>query len=269
VLAAMTKVQILGRKPQLERVLRRLYALRLLQLESAAEGDLPALAGSSDRAARADELRLLLVRLDGVLALSDRAAEDDDRARVDVARELDGLAQQVEGLHNRITELGNELAVLPRYLEPLKALLPLVPELAELDEAHLRALQLDTIALVLNTEDDALLATLREVLGELLGDRFEFVAKRVDGDVVGCVIVVPHRDGEAVRTLLGREQVRHLPLPARYERLSFQGAIAAMERRLVELPRELEETRRELRELLAPRAGRWRRVRKELAAELV
>jgi V/A-type H+-transporting ATPase subunit I len=271
-LAAMTKVRIFGRKPQLEPVLRRLYELRLLQLESAAEADVPALAASRDRADRAEELRLLLVRLDGLLALGDGEAEDDGRAgaagHADVGRELDGLTPQIEALHDRVAELSNELAVLPRYLEPLEALLPLVPELAELDEAHLRALQLDTIALVLNTEDDALLATLREVLVELLGDRFELVAKRVDRDAVGCVIVVPHRDGEAVRALLGREQVRHLPLPARYERLSFQGAVAAMERRLGELPSELAEARRALRELVGPPGARWRRARRELAAEL-
>ncbi len=274
-LVEMTRVQIVGRKSQVERVLRRLYGLRLLQLESASEVaavDLAPLPGSGARAARVDELRLLLARLDGLLALSGGSTADDGHGAsigvADLERELSELAPRVEMLSDRLAELRTELAVLPRYLEPLRGLLPLIPELSKLDEAQLRALELDTIALVLNTADDRVLHTLRDVLRKLLDRRFELVAQRIDGNVVGCVIVVSHRDGDAVRELLGREQIRHLPLPERYERESFRGAVAAMQRRLRELPDEVADTSRRLQELLAARAAGWRVARADIIAEL-
>jgi V/A-type H+-transporting ATPase subunit I len=271
----MTHVRIVSRTPRLEQVLRRLYRLRLLQLEPAvdsARSTLTAVPGDEERDARTAELRLLLARLDGLLELagSDREIGDDSPSidSAEIASELDRIAPEVESLAARIDELRSELAVLPRYLEPLRRLMPLLPDLAELDEQKLRALKLDTIALVLNTEDDRLVETLRAALHELVGDRFELVAESGDPDAVGCLIVLAHRDAETVRALLGRAQVRHLPLPHRYEHLSFHGAVAAMEKRLESLPHELEAANADLHDLLVPRAPTWRAARTQLASEL-
>ena len=154
----------------------------------------------------------------------------------DVSRELKTLTPLVEPLAARIEELRTELAVLPRYIEPLRRLLPLVPELAELDESEIQALQLEAVALVLNTGDETVVDVLREALRTELGDRFVLVAARVDSDAIGCVIVTPRSAAEGVQAVLGRERVRPLPLPSRYENLSFRGAVTAMESRLREIP---------------------------------
>ena len=274
-LEAMTRVRIVGRAPRLEQVVQRLYQLRLLQLELAVEtpeSPLTPVPGDAAREARVTELRLLLARLDGLIKLADSGPKADeegvDAQAGEIVAELDRIAPDIESLAARIDDLSDELAVLPRYLEPLRQLLPLVPDLATLDERELRALRLDTVALVLESDDDGLVETLNGALRELLGNRFELVARRVDTDAVGCLIVVAHRDAEAVRALLGHEQVRHLPLPQRYERLSFHGAVAAMEARLGDLPQELERANADLRDLLAPRARGWRAARAQLAAEL-
>jgi V/A-type H+/Na+-transporting ATPase subunit I len=273
-LEAMTRLRIVGRTARLDQVLQRLYQLRLLQLEVAVEEPeslLTPVPGDAARDARAAEIRLLLARLDGLLELADSGAMPGEDAAVqveDVVAELERIAPEIESHAARIDDLGGELAVLPRYLEPLRQLLPLVPDLAALDEQELRALRLDTVALVLETVDDSLVETLDGALRELLGDRFELVARRVDTDAVGCLIVVAHRDADTVRGLLGREQVRHLPLPERYERLSFHGAVAAMETRLRNLPGELEQATADLHGLLAPRARGWLAARTRLAAEL-
>ena len=247
----MTHVRILSRTPRLDGVLDSLYRLRLLQLDPVAadaESPVTPVPGDSERNARSTELRLLLARLGGLLALAASGAPSGDGdAVVDVEQvgaELDRIAPAIESHARRVDELETELAVLPRYLEPLRRLLPLAPELAALDEQELRALRLDTVALVLNTDDDNLVETLRGALRELVGNRFELVATRVDAKTVGCLIVFAHPDADAVGPLLGRESVRHLPLPHRYERLSFHGAVAAMEARLRELPQELEATKR-------------------------
>jgi V/A-type H+/Na+-transporting ATPase subunit I len=272
--APMAKVQIIGPKPRLEEALDRLYRLRLLQLTPAGSEpvlELTPYPGEAERASRTEELRLLAAQLDGLLALagSPLGAETADAPSAAMLEdELAEVTPQVDALASQIDDVRTETAVLPRYLAPLRRLLPLVPELAELDESALEALQLDTIALVLNTDDDAVLVTLRDALRELVGDRFELVSSRVDPDAVGCVIVLRHDDADAVRALLGRERVRSMPLPAAYESLSFRAAVTAMERRLGELPAELERRNGELRDLLAPRAARWRAARIALADEL-
>ncbi len=274
-LVPMANVQIIVRKPHLEKVLQRLQELRLLQLVRAGEDsalELAPVPGEAERDARAEELRLLVTRLDGLLALAGNSSEAEQHAEVadtaSVSRQLRELAPRVELLVERIEDLRTELAVLPRYIEPLRNLLPLVPELAELDERAIEALELDAIALVLNTDDQTVVETLREALRAELGDRFVLVATRVEPDAIGCVIVTPHRATEEVHALLGREQVRHMPLPPRYEGLSFRGAVIAMERRLGEIPSELDRAQQELQALLAPRAAVWRVARERLLDEL-
>ena len=240
----MTKVQIVGRKPHVEPVLGRLYGMGLLELASAHEEpalELAPFPGEAERAERVAELRLLLAQLDGLLALAgDSAATIPARRGCGRGRRQRAswatLTPLVEPLADRIEELRTELAVLPRYIEPLRRLLPLVPELAELDESEIRALQLDAVALVLNTDDEAVVDALREALRTELGDRFVLVAARVDADAIGCVIVTPHSAAEGVQALLGRERVRPMPLPSRYENLSFQGAVDRDGGRLREIP---------------------------------
>lgn len=274
-LVSMTKVRIVGRKPRLEEVLERLYRLRLLQLVSAREEpavELSPLPGEDERAAHAEELRLLVAQIDGLLALAGISDERDARAgpadAATVSRELRAVTPLVEPLVGRIEELRNEAAVLPRYIEPLRSLLPLVPELAELDESEIRALQLDAIALVLNTDDPSVVGTLREALRADLGDQFVLVSTQVQRDAIGCVIVMPHRATARAQAVLGREQVRHMPLPPRYERLSFRDAVAGMQRRLSAIPAELARTQQELEGLLGPRVTAWRAAREEFLAEL-
>jgi V/A-type H+-transporting ATPase subunit I len=275
VLVAMKKVQIVGRKELVEPVLGRLYGLGLLELGTAHEErtlELAPFPGEEARAARGEELRLLLARLDGLLALAGDTGPTvpalEASSPEDVGRELEAITPRVEPLATRIEELRTESAVLPRYVEPLRRLLPLVPELAELDEDEIRALQLEAVALVLNTGDETVVDVLREALRTELGDRFVLVAARVDADAIGCVIVTPRIADEKVQAVLGRERVRPVPLPARYENLSFQGAVTAMEGRLREIPAELDRAQAELRALLAPRVAAWRAGRRQLLAEI-
>jgi V/A-type H+-transporting ATPase subunit I len=275
VLVAMTKVQIVGRKREVEPILGRLYALGLLELESALDEPALGLApfpGDDERAERGREQGLLLARLDGLLSLSGDVPSaipaTDAASSADLARELQTLTPLVEPLVSQIEALRTESAVLPRYIEPLHRLLPLVPELAELDETEIEALQLQAIALVLNTGDESIVDVLREALRADLGDRFVLVAARVDSDAIGCVLVTPRSAAQGVQDVLGRERVRQLPLPTRYENLSFRGAVEAMEARLREIPAELEQAEEKLHDLLRPRAAAWRSARTRLVGEM-
>jgi V/A-type H+-transporting ATPase subunit I len=275
VLVAMTKVQVVGRKREVESILGRLYGLGLLELGSA-PGD-PALRlapypGEDERAERGREQRLLLAQLDGLLTLAGDPAGPTAAVEAlsseELSRELRTLMPLVEPLAARIEDLRTESAVLPRYIGPLHRLLPLVPELAELDESEIRALQLQAVALVLNTGDEKIVDVLREALRTDLGDRFVLVAVSVDSDAIGCVLVTPQSASEGVQAVLGRERVRPLPLPSRYENLSFRGAVTAMESRLREIPAELDRALAELHALLAPRVPAWWAARQRLVGDI-
>jgi V/A-type H+-transporting ATPase subunit I len=274
-LVAMTKVQIVGRKRHVEPVLDRLYRMGLLELVSALEEpalELAPFPGENERSERGQQQHLVLSQLDGLLTL----AADSDASMTavaaassdDLSRELTTLIPLIEPLTARIEDLQTELAVLPRYIEPLRRLLPLVPELAELDESEIQALQLNAVALVLNTTEETVVDVLRDALHSEIGDRFVLVAVRVDPDAIGCVIVTPASAAEGVQAVLGRERVRPVPLPSRYENLSFRGAVTAMESRLREIPAELDRAQIDLQTLLTPRLAAWRAARRRLLGEI-
>jgi V/A-type H+/Na+-transporting ATPase subunit I len=274
-LVAMTKVQIVGRKRHVEPVLDRLYQMGLLELVSALEEpalELAPFPGENERVKRGQQQHLVLTQLDGLLTLAGDPAASmpavEAASSDDLSRELTTLIPLVEPLTARIEDLQTELAVLPRYIEPLRRLLPLVPELAELDESEIQALQLNAVALVLNTTDETVVDVLRDALHTELGDRFVLVAARVDPDAIGCVVVTPASAAEGVQAVLGRERVRPVPLPSRYKNLSFRGAVTAMENRLREIPAELDRAQIDLQELLAPRLAAWRAARQRLLGDI-
>jgi V/A-type H+-transporting ATPase subunit I len=80
--------------------------------------------------------------------------------------------------------------------------------------------------------------------------------------------VFPHRHQQAVRALLGREQVRRAALPEAFERLSLRAAVEAIERRLAELPQAISAVRAEREALLLPHAAGLRVLRAAIAGEL-
>lgn len=280
-LVPMAKLQIVGRRQQLDAVLERLYRLQRVHLVDVAEDpDTTLAAAGLDPAgeARRAQLEELAARLEAMLTLihpgepPERLADPDPvPGPVDVAaigRELDEVAGPVEQLTVRLDALCDEMAVLPRYLEPLERLAPLAPELAALGDDELRRLGLDTAALVLNTPDDALVEALRRELADELGARFELVSARVGEDAVGCLLVFSHRDTDRVHALLGQEHVRHLPLPGEYEGLSLHGSLAAMRARLAALAGEIAAVEREREALIRPREPGWRIALAGTRAEL-
>ncbi len=171
------------------------------------------LGGEEARAARRATLRLSPARVDALLAELAATPEPATPRRTAGRRPLDAnalqrpswiaLARRSRRCDRRLDALRDERWSCPGYIEPLRRLLPLVPELAELDDEQLRLLRLGTVALVLNTDDERIVETLREALAEELGDRFALVWTRVEDGAIGCLIVFPPRRAAAVQALLG------------------------------------------------------------------
>ncbi len=285
-------MRIIGRSPDLERTLDALHRLRRVEL-APADGDAadaPAGLGAGEHERHRDQLRLLIATLAALDALADdsprpgvpeqpagagdAAAGRDpaiDATAVDpgaVARELAALTPHVEELIGAVELLRSEQAVLRRYVALLRGLLELAPELAMLEERELAALRLTTVALLLSAEGARVVELLDEALSEILGERFWLLSAPIDEDGIGCVLVHPQDDTDAVHELLGQEHIRHVPLPEPYARLSLRTSVESMERRLAELPSELGAAQARLSAQIAPRIGRWRTQRAALAAQL-
>ena len=278
-LVPMSKVRVLGPKARLDNVLEELHKLEMVHLIDVKEEEFEVSPLSLDErhAARADELRFLIAELEALLDLLEpdsehaEVREDLVPGSVDTSSlraQLAEISPRVEKLQGRIEALQDEQIVLPRYAEPLRQLLPLVPELADLEEHELNLLRLDTVALVLNTDDESIVEMLRDEMTEIVGQRFELVYKKIEESAIGCVLIFTHEDAEEVRRLLGQEHVRHVALPEEYANLSLRGAVAEMEERISGLPVRLKAARVELDDLLRPHEQEWRTLLAGLRAEL-
>ena len=121
VLVPMTKVQILGRQGEVERVIGELHRLGLVEIVDArASQAVEGLGDEKPRSARRERLRLLAARTDELLAAipPDAGADDEpptprplDAGEADA--ELERLSPQVEALGRRLDALRDERLVLP------------------------------------------------------------------------------------------------------------------------------------------------------------
>ncbi len=233
-LVPMTKVHVIGHRRRLEstlEVLHRSAAVHLIDVTEDASVTLPPMSADDDQLRTIEDLRYLKARLDGLLSLCDEPLAqpvgpiDLDSIRV----ELDEAAPRIEELARRARELESELETLPRHVRSLERLLPLLPELTELEGY-------DTDAVILDARHAGALGSLNAALDEMLSGNFEIISGQVDTDTVGAVLVTPKASKAAIQSLLGRQQVNRVRLPHRFESVPFREAISMMERRLLELP---------------------------------
>lgn len=241
-LVPMTKVHVIGHRGKLEPILEALHrtaAVQLIDVTRDASVPLPPLAADEAQMRRIEDIRYLKARLDGLISMCPEPPAATGRGDVDleaVKSDLEAAAPEIEKLARRLDELEAEYQTLPRHLQSLKRLIPLLPELTELEGY-------DTEALILDARHSAALGDLNAALDALLEGNFEIISGQVDADTVGAVIVTPKRAKAEIQALLGRQQVNRVRLPHRFESVPFRDAISAMERRMIELPVEIQTVR--------------------------
>ena len=271
----MTKVEIIGHHRHLEHTLDLLHGLRLIELvdlraEGVGEGGRDPFRSYTVEDAqvrRADELRYLETRLEALLQLLPVGARSPAAASTTlsfaeldgVARELDAAGPGIEASARALDALRTESSTLPRQIRSLERLLPLMPELPDFDH-------FETIAVVFEQANAALLLDLRRALQQMLRGRFEIVSSGLDSDTVAAVLVIPRDVSADVHELLGREQVGRVRLPSALEGLPLVQAIAAMQRRAAELPAVIDDARARLEAALSSRLERWEAARRVAGA---
>lgn len=260
-LEPMLKVEIVGHRSMLDDTLaclQRCGSVQLVDAPSVPGLRLESLVSGEAELAESARLRHLRTRLDALIALGlVRPAPADEMLSEadldDVRWEVDELESHVQPLVTRIDALEAERSTLPRHVESLRRLAPLVPQLPELGAY-------ETVALLIDRRHEAVVGLLRDELAELLDTHFEVISDRVDPDTVGAVLVFPRRESRRVHALLAQQQVSRVHLPDEYRQMSLVAAIDSMEQRIGRLPGEIEEARTDLVRLLGHRSH-WHAAR--------
>lgn len=263
-LVPMVKVQIIGHHHCLDEALDRLYQLQMVQIIDAGQDPTLALKSMTLGAERLQELetlRYLRTRLQALLQLlPPKLAATVNQISADgvfsaemlsaLRDQLDDLTQQVQELVQQLDLLREEQASLPRYGRSIQRLLPLIPELTQLQGY-------ETIALLLSSRHARVLDLLRDELTDLVGSHFEIMSALVDPDTIGAVLVFPRTHSSQVRALLGREQVSEVRLPPQLSGVPLSRALASIEQRLQEIPDEIAAREQNLTTLVSRHRDRW------------
>jgi V/A-type H+-transporting ATPase subunit I len=273
-LVTMTPVTILAPRAQLPAVIAELHRQGIVHLTSTAAQDpcvTPAGPGP-DHGPRVAELRMEADELGQLARLADAAGSAVTAADwlrpVAVTAGDDRLAPDLRGLLARIDALQQEHEVAARYRDALVVLVPLEPELALLSESDLARLSLAVVILVIDAPHVGVLDSIRDALREVAGDRFHMTGAQTGEQTVSCVLVLPHAVSAELHALLGREHIRHVPLPDPYQGRSLVQAQAELDSRLAALPEELAQAWRSLATRTAGLARGWRQRQDEVLAGL-
>jgi V/A-type H+-transporting ATPase subunit I len=267
-LVRMAKVHIIGHRSLLDptlAALQRLGCIHLIDVSADPSVPLPPMSLDEDHRQEVEDLRFLRARLEGLL---DMVPELVPRVRMppmqvdleQVRRDLSEAGPRIEELVERLDALMVERDTLPRHIETLRRLLPLLPSIPELETY-------DTAAVILDVRHAGVLGELNVELQNLLGANFEIISDRVDPDTVGAVVVFPKRSRSDVDALFGRRQVSRVRLPHDYEAVPFRQAISAMDRRMTEIPLEITATREEIADLVRARSA-WPAASHQIADRL-
>jgi V/A-type H+-transporting ATPase subunit I len=241
----LTQVEVVGLRPRLDDALSALQELRLAEVVTVVDpGETP------------PDLADLIARTDAVTALVDQPATGTVLSDTALRTTLDHLGPQVAKLLAEEEELRGEAEALPRSIDALDALQPLVPELGRLDDRQLANLGLASMALVVDDPDLRIVPELTRQLAELLGRGHLMVTSTATpGSPVGCLLVLRRGDLPEVNALLGTERIVEVGVPAAYAGKSLRATVEAMRERLAALPGERDRVRAQLAATVKPVAG--------------
>jgi V/A-type H+/Na+-transporting ATPase subunit I len=255
----LTQLEVVGMRRGLDPALAALQDLRLAEVVTVVEPrNVPTTL--LDLTTRVDSLCALF----GPPATGPAAPALSDAA---LGTTLDRLEPEVATLLADAESLRAEAEALPRSIDALDAVQPLVPELARLNDRQLASLGLVSMALVLDDPDQRIVPELARRLGDLLGrGHLLATAAATPGSPVGCLLILRRSRLPEVQALLGSERILQAGVPAAYANRSLRATVEAMRERLSSLPAERARARHRLDELLSPVAASLRATADALRA---
>ncbi len=260
----MTPIEIIGLKSNLTEtihVLRELGCVHIDDLSESPETSARPLTLDRETLRQQEEVSFLLARIEGLLDALGGAKPSDIRISIDAclaeARpRLEELVAEVQSFIDRREKLQAEQASLPRYEATVRKLLPISPPSA-------REPGKVTVGVLVSRAHVGVLDSIGKRAMETTGGQAEVVASDVDTTTRAMLLVFPEKFTNEIETLLGREDVSRLRLPAELGEGPPDVVLAALHRRMAIIPRELEKIERELDRLASlwsPKLAAWRNV---------
>ncbi len=247
---AMSKLRIMGPRYRLSAVLEALQDLGTLHLAAPDPGAplprlslTPAQARERDHLVRAlESTRRSLDALAPVEARKPLATRPTLRDFARWARLAGRLERQVHRLADRSSGLEEERALILKYEHFFSAFRSVIESEATWPNAV-------AYHVLLKQRDAGSIAKLRGSLTAVIGGEFHVYSQPLPSGDIALLVVVSARARAKVEQLLARAGVEEIPVPQRYGGGSLTEAIPRMMARLDEIPRELEQIRRERAEL--------------------
>jgi V/A-type H+/Na+-transporting ATPase subunit I len=259
-IVSMSRVAVLGPRRLQGAVVKEvqdLGALHVDHVRPAEKGFEPRALPGEEQTAR-DAIDGVRTRAEAILALlpvvetppgpTGAYAEQTPEA---LRSRLDALEVEVKDLTRRLLEAEEEQEILRAYGRAIEVLSPLLM-LLETSQS------LEAVGFVLEAKPGALEAV-RAELDKATQGRVELVGRPVDDHRLGAVAAFGRQDAEAVRAVLARSGASELRLPASVRGQPLGQAVPYLEARARDLPRLIEDLRRQLMEMS-------RRHRAEVAA---
>ena len=247
----MIPVEIIGMKTDLQtilHILRQLGCVHIDDLTELPEISARPLALDPGLLRQQEELSFLTARIGGLLDALGGSQRPEiksipEGSYLAEAREgVEKLMPAVQSLTTRRAESESELASLPRYEATLRKLLPIIP-----DSAHEPGNR--TVGVLVNREHTGILDGVGKRVLDMTAARAEIVASDVDATMRAMLIVFPDEFTNRVENLLGREDISRLRLPSELGEGSPDVVLAALQRRMAAIPKEINEIDNELSQL--------------------
>lgn len=263
----MVPIQIVGLKSDLQASVRALRALGCVHIEELA--DLPEISArplmlDHETARAQEELSLLLARIGGLLdALNGTAPKTlpalSEEYVNDARAGVDELMPRLKSLTSQKEKLEAELASLPRFETTLRKLLPILP-------ASVREPENRSVGILVSREHMDILDLIGKRVLELTQGQADAVATDVDSSTRAMLIVFNEKFTGEIESLLGREDISRLRLPAELGEGSPDVVLAALYRRMKVIPDQIAGINREIAALSEQWSGKlcaWRAALQE------
>lgn len=236
----MARIQIVGLKQDLQvtvHALRQFGCVHIDEISESPEISARPLIMDRDTLRQQEELSFLAAQVGGVMdAFSIQPVKNVQHPKGDFLAEVrssvETLMQEVKALTARREKLQAELSSLPRYKATLSKLLPIIPPSAHNPDNV-------SVGVLTSRVHIGVLDSIANRVLELTGGKAVVVASDVDSSTRAMLMVFPSIFTNEIETLLGREDVSRLRLPAELGEGPPDVILATLHRRLASIPEEI------------------------------
>jgi V/A-type H+-transporting ATPase subunit I len=236
----MARIQIVGLKQDLQvavQALRQFGCVHIDEISESPEISARPLIIDRETLRQQEELGFLAAQVGGLMdALGIQSVKNVQRPNGDFLAEarssVEMLMQEVKTLTTRREKLQAELSSLPRYKATLSKLLPIIPPSAHNPDNV-------SVGVLTSRAHIGVLDSIANQVLDLTGGKAVVVASDVDSSTRAMLMVFPSVFTNEIETLLGREDVSRLRLPAELGEGPPDVILATLHRRLASIPEEI------------------------------